>query len=82
MLQSSKWNIQWKKDWFVGLRKEQWDSDGYLEGTTWGLYPWAAKLPKSPFMQVKWETNKYAGVGNAMHRKLYTKISILKKEIR
>ena len=97
--------------------KEQWDSDDYLEGTTWSLYPWTAKLPRSPFMQVKWETNKYTGACNApksilyrsmectapesiyaeicnvmhlkvhmqghpMHRKLYTKITILKKEIR
>ena len=49
----------------VVLRKEQWDSDSYLEETTWSLYPWAVKLPRSPFIQVKWKTNKYAEAYNA-----------------
>ena len=34
----------------IMLRKEQWDSDGYLEGTAWDLNPRAAELPRSPFM--------------------------------
>jgi len=48
----------------VVLRKEQWDSDGYLEGTTWYLYPRAAKLPRSLLMQVKLETNRYTEACN------------------
>ena len=54
-----------RKVGLIVLRKEQWDSDGYLEETTWGLYSRAAKLPKSSFMQAKWITNKYAGTCNA-----------------
>ena len=47
--------------------KREWDSDDYLEETTWGLYAWAAKGLKNPFMQVKWETNNMQG--HAMHVK-------------
>jgi len=42
------------------LRRE-WDSDDYLEETTWGLYAWADKELRNPFMQVKWETNNMQG---------------------
>ena len=54
-----------RKGGLVVLKKEHWDSNSYVEGTTWGLYPWAAKPLRSPFMQVKWETNKYTRACNA-----------------
>ena len=49
------------------LRKE-WDFDDYLEGTPWSLYPWAAKLLRSFFIQPKWEINNMQG--HAMHIKV------------
>ena len=49
----------------VILRKEQWDSNSYLERSIWSWYSWAAKQPRSPFTKVKWETKKYVGAYNA-----------------
>ena len=57
--------VKGRKVGLIVLRKEQWDSNGYLEGNVWGLYPWAVKLLKKLFMQLKWETNKYAEAFNA-----------------
>ena len=57
------------KWWEVFALRREWDSDDYLEGTTWGLYAWAAKGLRNLFMQVKWETNNMQG--HAMHVKAH-----------
>jgi len=69
----SDWNIPRKKGWFGCVKKKHRDSDNYLEETTWSLYSWGAKLSSCPFMQVKWETNKYARACNASES-TYTEI--------